>query len=224
MQQTEVTNGEISRHLAELGGAAACQEWWKRFGQLKTYLRDDEGLVRQHPAGALSWHTAKLYAGKRGGRLPSEAQWEYAARSQGRNLLRVWDFNEKRAVPQPPMDRLANINTVGNTTEDTAGVKRYPEDVTAQGIFDLTGNVREWCRDVWKPTLESLGSANDPGPAPDHAAGAGDRRVVRGGSFQTPPEFGQTINRDEPQLPEFVTNDIGLRIVIECPGSRGDPR
>jgi serine/threonine-protein kinase len=228
MQQTEVTNGEIVRHLAEMGAPAACREWVERFSRLKTYLHGDEEQARKHPAGDIPWHIAKLYAGKRGGRLPTEAQWEFAARSQGENYRHVWAFQEKQAELQVPLMSRANINTFGDTKEGTAAVGRYPLDVTVQGIFDLTGNVREWCRDVWRPSPVNrqtvVGHDPDRGPSPDGDARAEDKRVVRGGSFMTSLEFGETINRDEPHPPDYVTDDIGFRIVIECPEIRRDAR
>jgi len=211
IQKTEVTNGEFERYLEDIG-YNVCAEWAKRYNRLKSLLGEEE--ARKHPAVGIPWSIATSYARKRGGRLPTEAQWEFAARSRGLNLRRVWEFLGDR---QEPVRQLANIDNVGANDFGTEAVGSYQLDATVQGVLDLTGNVREWCRDVYRPYVRGAAPESDPDiePAPD---GQGrDRRVLRGGSFSSPPELGQTTNRDEPLEPGEAKLDVGFRLVIECP-------
>jgi serine/threonine protein kinase/formylglycine-generating enzyme required for sulfatase activity len=212
MQTTEVTNGQMERYLEGVG-SDVCPLWKNKFIKLKRYgLTDDQ--TRKHPAVGISWHIAAIYARKRGGWLPTEAQWEYAARSRGQDFLHVWDRN---GSPKGALSQLANLNTNGATEWGTAEVGSFPDDLTAQGVYDMTGNVREWCRDVWKRYDPSTQQALDPQFPPDRSGHPEVKMVVRGGSYQSSPEAGQTTNRDDPRPRDEVTPELGFRIVIECP-------
>lgn len=223
MQKTEVTNGEIERHLAGRGEAKALSDWEAKFKRLKFDLQDEE-KARRHPAVNIPWDVARLYAAKRGGRLPTEAQWEFAARSRGGAYLRVWEF---QGIQHESMSRLANINTMFESDSSLVTVavenEGYPRDATEQGIVAMTGNVREWCRDVFQEVLPAgIKPVIDPDLAPVGAVGDDVKMVVRGGSFNTPTDLGQTINREKPRPPRDVTPDLGFRIIIECPESPRD--
>ena len=211
MQKTEVTNGEIERYLKDIG-PGVCPEWERRFDNLKMILGEE--VARKHPAVGIPWPIASSYARKRGGRLPTEAQWEFAARSRGQFFHHAWDHRGERAEP---LAQLANINSLGANESGTASVGSYPMDVTVQGVLDLTGNVREWCRDVWRRYERHSGPEVDPqsGAAPGEQVGV--KQILRGGSFLSAPEFGQTTNRDEPHEPGEAASDVGFRIIIECP-------
>jgi len=211
IQKTEVTNREIERYLEELG-PGICPEWTSRFEKLKINLGEEE--ARKHPAVGIPWKIASDYAHKRGGRLPTEAQWEFAARSRGQDFYRVWDHTGDR---QEPLSQLANIQSFGANDSGTTAVGSYPLDATKQGVLDLTGNVREWCRDVWRRYERQPKPEVDPQPEPNSREQAAVERVVRGGSFMSPPEMGSTTNRDEPHDASQATSDIGFRIVVECP-------
>jgi formylglycine-generating enzyme required for sulfatase activity len=120
-----------------------------------------------HPVVGILWHEADAFCAwvsEREGReisLPSERQRERAARGD-RNAPYPWGehFDE----------RLCNCaeSGIGRTTP----VDRYPDGQSEFGVFDLSGNVWEWCRDAWK--------VGAPGDAPCESAAP---RVLRGGSF-----------------------------------------
>ncbi len=100
-------------------------------------------------------------------------------------------------------------------------VKTFPNDVTEQGVFDMAGNVREWCRDFYRRYEGSAQAVLDPvvrEPPTDESL---PRMVVRGASFGTySPE---TIGR-ESVSPTEEPADVGFRVVIECPEGPLDRR
>jgi sulfatase modifying factor 1 len=145
-----------------------------------------------HPVVQVSWDDAKAYADWAGKRLPSEAEWEFAARGGLDKKRFTWG-------DEPLTPRLANIwqgeFPAKNTEEDgfyrTAPVKSFPAN--GYGLHDMAGNVWEWCADWYDRKLYSkrAGSglvANPQGPAepptdPTSPQAFAPQRVQRGGSF-----------------------------------------
>lgn len=132
-----------------------------------------------HPVVQVSWHDATAYAAWAGKRLPTEAEWEYAARA-GREGRRFGWGDELT----PDGDWRCNIwqgdfpvdNTMADGFLTTSPVRTYePNDF---GLWQLTGNVWEWCVDWFDPTYYSRSATTSP-RGPEH----GDRRVMRGGSY-----------------------------------------
>src|SRR5262249_5665086 len=128
-----------------------------------------------------SHELASEYARWVGGALPTEAQWEYAARSGGQPRRFVWSGDQK------PSHRLAHIDSLGdNAYLSTRTVGTLPQDRAELGVWDMTGNVREWCREPWSRYALSQEPLRDPeGSAPARGAGQPLEFVVRGGSFAT---------------------------------------
>jgi serine/threonine-protein kinase len=214
MQQTEVTNGEIEAFINTYD-PPPCEKWRTMLMRREKEL--GPVAARRLAASNIPWRIAAEYAQEKKGRLPTEAQWEYAARSQGQRNVHVWG----NGMASPTA---ANIS---NYKERPDAVGSYTEDVTAQGIRDLTGNVREWCRDVWKEYEASAPGQvrEDPqNPPPNFAASDSLSMVVRGGSYITGFEQGKTTERSSPREGSQVTDQIGFRIVIECPEGPPDPR
>jgi formylglycine-generating enzyme required for sulfatase activity len=122
------------------------------------------------PATGVSWHDAVAYCGSRGGRLPTEAEWEYAARGpQGR----TYPWGE--TLPNPSLARFAGQE------RGPLLVVSLPEGATPEGVHHLGGNAAEWTQDWWDPGYYARSPAQDPrGPA------EGDFRAVRGGSWNQP--------------------------------------
>lgn len=211
LQTREVTNGEVEQSFRE-SKSSLPPDWKKRFDTLikESTLED----ARKHPAVHLRYELATEYARKRGGRLPTEAQWEYAARSGGKEYLHVWDFGVDES--DTPIQQLANIYTVGDGTLNTAKVGSYPKDATANGIMDMTGNVRELCRDIWKPYETTKDRALDP-QSPLPPTNLDVSIVIRGGSYQSYPESARTTYRVDKLRWNDHAADIGFRIVLECP-------
>jgi serine/threonine-protein kinase len=211
MQKTEVTNGEIDPFLGNLG-IDVFPEWRKNFNRLTGKL--GASAARLVPATEISWRYAMLFAQVQGGKLPTEAQWEFAARSGGKNYLKVWGLGDE---PKHP-------GNIGNIREAPEVVGSHDGDVTEQGVYDLTGNVQEWCRDVFKAYEPSTQVLIDP-QFPPRTLEESDRlrMVVRGGWFNSPLEDGSTTSRNKPIEGSNVTKYLGFRIVIECPEGPPDP-
>ena len=155
-----------------------------------------------HPISRINWEDARDYCTWAGGRLPTEAEWEYAARSGISGNLFPWG-NE--------IDRnLANYDGKDNRSKDkydeSAPVATFPEN--KWGLFDMAGNVSEWVADYYAP-FKGEGAEVDPaGPA------AGKDRVVKGGSFAGIAEqLRLSIREHFP--PQNTGNRLGFRCVID---------
>jgi len=142
----------------------------------------------EHPVTAVTWEGAALYCQAQGKRLPTEAEWEYAAGGQERRRFPwgdAWPTCEQTLVA-----RSQRWNTCGLGGLLPRG--SMPGDRTAQGIHDLGGSVSEWVADVYSPTFDLLlegTSGQTPSLAvnPLHVGrirnGEVVRRVIRGGSW-----------------------------------------
>jgi serine/threonine protein kinase len=184
--------------------------------------------LRDHPATAVTFKMASRYAGSHGGELPSEAQWEFAARSRGKPRFFVWGDDESGLLPS---SRKANIYQSENVWP--VEVKSWPEDKTEQGVYDMTGNVREWCRDAWD-SYRSVVHECDPVTSPNVWGKQPPYYVIRGGSFDTPREMGRVTWRQDDSGFEYKARDncpfedVGFRMVLELlicepePGSKPD--
>src|SRR5262249_9112958 len=105
IQTTEATNGEIESYVE--GKDPANYSFWKSKFDQRSNGGDAENS-RRLPAVGIRWDLATLYAENKGGRLPTEAQWEYAARSEGKpRFLHVWDY--MKTDPSTPRGKEANI-------------------------------------------------------------------------------------------------------------------
>ncbi|MHB1461741.1 MAG: SUMF1/EgtB/PvdO family nonheme iron enzyme [Armatimonadota bacterium] len=124
------------------------------------------GWQETHPIVNVSWQDAATYASWAGVSLPTEAQWEKAARSSIGRVYpwgNLWDAS-----------KCANYN---NSPSGTKPVGNYPSDVSPYGCMDMAGNAIEWCSDWYNSSYYQTAPFNNP-PGPS----SGSYRVVRGGS------------------------------------------
>jgi len=127
-----------------------------------------------HPVVFVTWHAAQAFCRWAGGRLPTEAEWEYAARAGGDS-----EFPWGEALPTPAR---ANYGASGLGTTTTVGI--YPPNPL--GLYDMAGNVWEWLLDEWEPMYPSeprLDPIADDEGTDDALYTITGRRVIRGGSF-----------------------------------------
>jgi formylglycine-generating enzyme required for sulfatase activity len=164
-----------------------------------------------NPVERVNWYKAKEFCKRlsektgREYRLPSEAEWEYACRA---GTTTPFYFGETITTD------LANYDgdyTYGNgpegvDREKTTPVGSFPPN--AFGLYDMHGNVWEWCEDVWHENYE--GAPND--GRPWLTGGNHNRRVLRGGSWTYNPRFCRCANRYWLN-PDFDFNYYGFRVV-----------
>jgi formylglycine-generating enzyme required for sulfatase activity len=117
-------------------------------GFIARYYVEPE-LFGDHPMLGVSWEQARDYCAFRGGRLPTEAEWEYVASSRGTRRDRVWSDAELTALVEDGCDDDARAGSVavGACSTGVAPVMTSPADETADGVFDLAGNAAEWVAD-----------------------------------------------------------------------------
>ena len=176
----EVTNAQFQAFVA--AGGYTTEQWWSPEGwawvQQNGFVGpEDRGgeLVPEQPRSNLSWYEADAYARWRGGRLPTEAEWEYAARGAA-NRIYAWGDGWSNGYS------VVNETSTGgvNFTAPLVGGARTL-DRSWSGVFDMVGNVSEWVNDWFGDYPEQ--AAQDPTGAPD-----GTQRIVRGGNFNSSPE------------------------------------
>ncbi len=150
-----------------------------------------------HPVVYVAWSVGAQYCDWTGGRLPSEAEWEKAARGTDRREY-AWGSGE----PNP------NRANVGNFHHTTVPVGRYPKAASPYGVLDMGSNIREWVSDWYAPDYRGAGAENPTGPA------RGKEKVLRGASWFDPLEYAKTTNRLS-HPPDSAGWDRGFRCVYE---------
>ena len=175
IERHKVTNAEFAAFLNATGLRPA--------GRQRRYDEDDADArihrvhgrwvadpgFEGHPAVEVSWFGARDYCAWRGRRLPSEAEWEKAARGDDRRPY-PWGV----AVPAP---HLAVFGRAYNATEPTAS---RPDGASPHGVHDMIGNLREWTLSVLRPYPYGTDADRQP------YTGAVGRVVVRGASHDDP--------------------------------------
>jgi formylglycine-generating enzyme required for sulfatase activity len=219
MQKFEVTNGELlayfKKYRDRFSDLTASESWRTWYGEVTSSLSAD--LAAKHPARQVPWKLAAEFARRNGGWLPSEAQWEYAARSGETARVFVWDLDEERDLPR---ENQANLFREPKNNVWTTEVGVYYNDQTRQGVMDMTGNVREWCRDPWiaYDAMPKDGPPRLPDDPPRDTL-----VVVRGGSFLLDYDCRFITRRGNPVRITDEPKDVGFRLVIECPEIRSAP-
>jgi sulfatase modifying factor 1 len=186
--------------------ADAC---WQRPEGPGSHLRDR----MDHPVVHVSWHDARAYCDWAGVRLPTEAQWEFAAR--GGLSGRQYPWGDELGADPP-----CNIWHGSFPNEPAEGwrpgtqaVRSYPPN--GHGLYETAGNVWEWCEDWFSPDYHHSTSQRD--PVQSQATG---RRSARGGSFLCHDSYCNRyrVAARGSNTPESSASNQGFRVVADALG------
>jgi formylglycine-generating enzyme required for sulfatase activity len=210
LSKTEVTVSQFNEFIRETDYKTDAEKkgyswiWtgskWEKKNEV-TWKDDVNGNRRSqneynHPVIHVSWNDAKAFAEWAGGRLPTEAEWEYAAR--GGNKNRGYKY--------------AGSNDVDEVAwyDDNSGGKTHPVGIKQPnelGLYDMSGNVWEWCSDWYDSGYYNNSPQRNPqGPS------SGSYRVLRGGSWGYGDLNCRLANRSR-NSPVNTNGDYGFRIV-----------
>ncbi len=202
----EVTNAafaafvEDGGYLQEEFWSAAGRAWLER--QQVDFLpiactQDDPD---DHPRVCVSWFEAQAYARWRGGRLPTEAEWEYAARGPSSSTY-----------PWGNTFDPAKTNLVAST--GLVAVGTYPAGRSWVGALDLCGNAMEWVSDWLAPDGYAAYASDPDGPTDPTGPTEGRRKVEKGGWWGADPYVARSAYRHFEDPPSYRDHHIGFRVV-----------
>jgi serine/threonine-protein kinase len=196
----EVTNAQFAAFLNQEGNQGEGDANWFDVGDedARIYNSGDVWIPQNgyadHPVVEVSWYGAQAYCNWIGGRLPTEAEWEKAARGE-----------DGRKYPWGDEGALCRVVNYGGCVFETVPVGSYPAGASPYGLLDMAGNVWEWVYDWYDEDYYISSSESNPsGPI------EGVDHVVRGGAFLANSSTHRTSYRY--WLPPFYTDlNFGFR-------------
>jgi formylglycine-generating enzyme required for sulfatase activity len=215
--QACVDKGSCERALDHVSWPNVTDAQKKKYSGFCNAGKADKGT---HPINCVAWAMADNYCRQAGERLPTEAEWEYAARGSSQKKYPWGD--------DPPSAKFLNAcgsecaehwKKAENETRKTmfeesdghvgtAPVGSFPAGASAHGVLDLAGNVWEWTSDFYEPYAET--DANNP-PVDPKGPPKGDKRVLRGGDYLgSEPDWSRPSYRWKTD-PDTYNHAIGFR-------------
>ena len=193
----------------------ACTQalWVAIMGSNPSRFQSESG--NEHPVENVSWDDVKTFLGRLnevvaglGARLPTEAEWEYACRACTTRTKETTPFSVGSQITPEQVNYDCNFPYAGGRKgmyrEKTVPVKSLPPN--AWGLYEMHGNVYEWCEDRFGEYL--IEAVTDPtGPS------SGAHRVIRGGSWFDNGRFVRSANRSW-RVPAFRSTDVGFRVAL----------
>ncbi|MFP4322001.1 MAG: SUMF1/EgtB/PvdO family nonheme iron enzyme [Anaerolineales bacterium] len=161
-------------------------------------------FYNNHPVFFVTWFGAQEYCETIERRLPTEAEWERAARGPA-NSIYPWG---PEWVPTN-----ANTSRTPNAGQGTVAVDSYPGGASLYGPLNMAGNVSEWVFDFYQENYYTLPEASGPNP---RGPVSSDRRVLRGGGWDNVPLFARAVHRMYAQ-PTSGRASIGFRCAADAP-------
>ncbi|WP_079151893.1 formylglycine-generating enzyme family protein [Streptomyces sp. RTd22] len=212
-----------ARHLVR-DGTVAQAPWWLSVEGACWRAPHGPGSswteLSNHPVVHVSWRDASAYAAWAGKRLPTEAEWEMAARGglersrfpwgdellpRGQHRCNIWQ------------GKFPQVNTGEDGFLGTAPVKSYRAN--NYGLYNTSGNVWEWCSDWWSTTWHAADrpeTRHDPAGPP-----TGEAKVIRGGSYLCHASYCNRyrVAARTSNTPDSSTGHMGFRCAADLPGT-----
>jgi formylglycine-generating enzyme required for sulfatase activity len=200
LDQMEVTNAQFAMFLNNESKLTNGSSTWLNMESESCLIVEEEGEFQpksgyaDHPVIEVSWYGAEAYCKWAGVRLPTEAEWEYAARGP-EGYTYPWGNKE------PSCDLAQYRDCSGRTVP----VSSFPDGASWCDALDMAGNVWEWVDDWYDNNYYDISpSENPPGPI------SGKYRVLRGGSWFNYPNFVRAASRYW-ILPDLSKDNCGFR-------------
>jgi len=193
-------------------------EWW--YGVEGAFWKKPEGpgsnikKRMDHPVIHMSWNDAIAYCRWRGCRLPTEAEWERAARGGLEQKIYAWGDElhpEGKHRCNIWQGKFPTENTASDGFIGTAPTKSYRAN--GYGLYNVAGNVWEWCSDWFCPEWRKTANLDDP-LGPDH----GDRKLMKGGSYLCHDSYCNRyrVAARTSNTPDTSTGNVGFRIAKDA--------
>lgn len=213
-----VFHSAVPQDLQECCGGASGAEWWRRVDGAYWSMPEGPGsdIVDRidHPVVQISWNDATAFARWAGGRLPTEAEWEHAARGGLQGCTYPWGDEEPDDTSFQPCNiwqgEFPHHNSVADGFTGTAPVRAF--EPNGYGLFNMVGNAWEWCKDPFR--VRSLRRAARQTNA---RAAIEGYRVLKGGSYLCHKSYCHRyrIAARTGNAPDSTTGHVGFRLVYE---------
>ncbi len=197
ISEFEITNSQFNDYLNKSGATPVKLSSPSSSSSKCLAASNPENAMQ--PVNCVPWIEAKAFAEALGGRLPTEAEWEYAARGPTSGLFPWYGASDSKKA-----------NTTEGGPGKTTAVGSYPDGKSWIGAQDMAGNVWEWVSDWYSATYYQSSPPNDPtGPE------EGVFYILRGGAWGRPQGQARTTFRYSLTTSSIVSfDDIGIRVVI----------
>jgi formylglycine-generating enzyme len=212
-----VFGGLLPDDFPDTRGVASAPWWREVFGADWRHPEGPQSSIDDrpdHPVVHVSWNDAAAFAAWAGKRLPTEAEWERAARGGLDGFAYPWGA-EREPAGEHRMNvfqgRFPGENTGADGYLGTAPAAAYPPN--GFGLHGMTGNVWEWCADWFAPDYYGVSPADDPrGPA------TGTHHVQRGGSYLCHESycFRYRVDSRSSNTPDSAAGNVGFRCVRDA--------